>query len=111
MTKSIGVTAKILGILKKLARPRRYRDEEELKKVYRSHFDSVPGDIILMDLAERFHLGTPIKDDDFMNGERNVVLYMLTMIYGPIEHSHTKEQGQPPAERDARLNREQAARH
>lgn len=84
MSKLIGTVKAILGILKRLAKPRRYRDEDELKRVYRSFFGTEPGDIVLMDLAERFHLGTPIKGDDFMNGERNVVLYILTMVYGPV---------------------------
>lgn len=87
------ITAKILDILRRLARPRLWRSEGDLKKLYQTAFSGAAGETVLLDLAEKFHLGLPIKDDEFKNGERNVVLYIVKQIYEPIEQEKKQEEG------------------
>ena len=84
----------VLRILKRLARPRRWRDKNELKRLFRTAFAGEAGDAVLLNLAEKFHLGEPIKDDDFMNGERNVVLYIISMTFTPIEAAPAQAQAE-----------------
>ncbi len=79
-----GIVKRILGILKRLARPRLWQSENDLKKLYQSCFSGPAGETVLLDLAEKFNLGLPIKGDEFMEGERNVVLYIVKMLYEPI---------------------------
>jgi len=84
MRKLSGIVSRILEILKRLARPRVWRAENDLKKLYRSAFSGPAGDAVLLDLAEKFNLGLPIKGDEFMEGERNVVLYIVKMLHEPV---------------------------
>lgn len=93
MSRLNGMVKWILEILKRLARPRLWHSKNDLKKLYRSAFSGPAGDVVLLDLAEKFHLGLPIKGDEFMEGERNVVLYIVKMLYEPIEKQEASSGG------------------
>ena len=85
------IVSRILEILRTLAKPRLWRSEGDLKKLYQTTFSGTAGETVLLDLAEKFHLGLPIKADEFKNGERNVVLYIIKMANEPIETEEAKE--------------------
>lgn len=89
--KLIKITVEILRILKRLALPRVWHSENDLKKKYSGFFNNPEGETILLDLAEKFHLGEPIVNDPIQEGERNVILYIVSMSYKPIEEDEKSQ--------------------
>jgi hypothetical protein len=85
-----------MEIIRRIARQRRPKTEEELCIIYRSNIAGPGGEIILADLCERFHIASTTRgqydppecrDSEQIrrDGERNVVLYILNKVFQPIE--------------------------
>ncbi len=58
---------------------------EDLKNAYKHILESEDGQLILEDLALRFHIRTPVFSEDpyetaFRDGQRSVVLFIQNMI-------------------------------
>ena len=93
ITQEKAVISLMLAIIKRIAREDKPRDEKELKVLYRSLFSDAAGEVVLEDLCRRFYIASSTigldNREQVREGERNAVLYILTMACTPVE---------PPAE-------------
>lgn len=52
----------------------------QYKGMYQDVFGTPAGKMVLTDLCKRFHMLKAIRDDEFANGERNVMLFILSQV-------------------------------
>jgi hypothetical protein len=55
-------------------------DPVQYKELYQEVFGSESGKYVLADLCNKFHMMTAIRNDEFKNGERNVMLFILAQV-------------------------------
>jgi hypothetical protein len=79
-------------LLGKIAKVRGLAKGNELRKLYKSVFSGSAGDKVLLDLCRRYHIASSTvsvdpgdKISDVREGERRAVLYILMMVYSPLE--------------------------
>ena len=61
-------------------------------KMYKDVFESPTGKLVLIDMCNRFHMmattrkkGDTVGDMEFREGQRNVMLYILSMVNYDLE--------------------------
>jgi hypothetical protein len=96
MIRSNGIVSHVQKILAWIARVEDKVTGNDLRKVYKSVFSGAGGEIVLRDLCRRYYISSSaFALDPLLHaeraGERNTVLYILSMVYEKLEKEDEPE--------------------